>query len=155
MPLERVTRIFLSEEKQGATRNNTSEWLISMCSILGIFFLPFFFIALLGVETGWISTESVSRKWWKLSFSSVCTVTHNRERAEDDGGAAEQCLRPQIGSWVGRAHGLISNHSLGWAGDCQWEIFPAARTPRDNHTETALVMWGGNKTIADPMENFD
>lgn len=32
-----------------------------------------------GVETGWISTESFRRKWWKLSFSSLCTVTHSRE----------------------------------------------------------------------------
>lgn len=60
----------------------------------------------------------------------LCLHSNTQQRAEDDGGAAWQCLRPQIGSWVGRAHILISSHSLEWVGECQRKAVPAARTPR-------------------------
>lgn len=63
-----------------------------------------------------------------------CLHSNTAEKAEDDGRAAWQCLQPQIGSWVGRTHILISSHSLEWVGECQREAIPAARTPhRQTH----------------------
>ena len=125
LSLKRVTRASLSEGKSPQQYLKTVDKHLLFYSGS---FPPFSSLHCCGVETGWISTESFSRKWWKLSFSSVCMVTHSGESWRG-WRAIWQCLQPQIGVWVGRAHSLISGTSPGWAWDCEREAVPAAGMP--------------------------
>lgn len=118
------------------------------------YFSPFFFIALLGVETGWISTESVSRKWWKLSFSSVCTVTHSRESWRQRRG----CLTmPPASNWILGGKSPRSNQQsfpgVGW-GLSMWDCSCSKDT---SLTTTQKQPWWCEEAVrqsADPMGNF-
>ena len=125
LSLKRVTRAFLSEGKSPQQYLKTVDKHLLFYSGS---FPPFSSLHCCGVETGWISTESFSRKWWKLSFFSVCTVTHSGESWR---GWKGHLTVPPASDWSVGGKSPQSNQRPfpGWARDCEREAVPAAGMP--------------------------
>lgn len=115
---------------------------------------PFSSLHCCGVETGWISTESFSRKWWKLSFSSVCTVTQSRESWRWRKG----CLTmPPASNWIVGGKNSHSNQQSfpgvgrgvsAWGYSCSKDT---------SQTDTQKQPWWSQEAkrqCADPMGNL-